>query len=261
MSVQLAITPDHRWGFATADLVSAASEAGFAAVGISADCVDAAAADTYAAAGLRCHEILALLFSDDETATMTAAERLADAAEVMGAQWVLTVFATPLTTKTTKALRRCAAVFADAGAGMAVEFSPLGPISSIPQGMEAVAAVNRGGGRAGLVIDTWHYFFGDSTWEDLAEVPLNDIAYVQFADALAPESENLARETMHRRALPGEGVLELDRFATMLIERGWEGTASVEVLSADLRVLPAHELVRRIRDTTAPFWRVSSGGS
>jgi sugar phosphate isomerase/epimerase len=128
--------------------------------------------------------------------------------------------------------------------------------------MEAVAAVNRGGGgRAGLVIDTWHYFFGDSTWEDLAEVPLRDIAYVQFADALAPESESLARETMHRRALPGEGVLELDRFATMLIERGWEGTASVEVLSADLRVLPAHELVRRIRDTTAPFWRVSSGGS
>jgi hypothetical protein len=79
MSVQLAITPDHRWGFTTSDLVAAASQAGFAALGISADCVDTAAASAYAATGLRCHEILALLFSDDETATMATAERLAAA--------------------------------------------------------------------------------------------------------------------------------------------------------------------------------------
>jgi hypothetical protein len=54
--VQLALTPDGRWDFATADLVSAASEAGFTAVGIDADRVDATAADAYAAAGLRCRK-------------------------------------------------------------------------------------------------------------------------------------------------------------------------------------------------------------
>lgn len=254
MTVQLAITPDHRWAFATGELVSAASAAGFAAVGINAERVDAAAIHAYAAAEVRCHEVLALVFSDDETATIAAAEDLAKAAEAIGATWVLTVFATPLTAETTKLLRHCAAVFADAGTGMAVEFSPIGPISSIPKGMEVVHAANRGRGRAGLMIDSWHFAFGDSTWADLAEVPLDDIAYLQFADALAPESEHLARETMHRRALPGEGVLELDRFATTLLDRGWDGIVSVEVLSAGLRALPVDVLVRRIHDTTARFW-------
>ena len=86
-------------------------------------------------------------------------------------------------------------------------------------------------------------------------MPLDDIAYVQFADALAPESERLVRETLHRRALPSEGVLELDRFAATLLERGWDGIVSVEVLNAELRALPVDVLVRRIHDTAAPFWR------
>jgi sugar phosphate isomerase/epimerase len=85
--------------------------------------------------------------------------------------------------------------------------------------------------------------------------PLDDIAYVRFTDALEPESPRLVRETLHRRALPGEGVLELDRFAGTLLDRGWDGLVSVEVLSAELRALPVDVLVRRLHDTTARFWR------
>ena len=87
-----------------------------------------------------------------------------------------------------------------------------------------------------------------------ADKPLDDMAYVQFADALAPESDRPFRETLHRRALPGEGRLELDRFATTLLERGWLGTVSVEVLSAHLRALPVDELMCRLYETAAPFW-------
>jgi len=90
--VQLALTPDGRWDFATSDLVSAASVAGFTAVGINAERVDAAAVDAYAATGVRCHELLALVVTDDESATMASAELLADRAETIGAEWVLTVF-------------------------------------------------------------------------------------------------------------------------------------------------------------------------
>jgi sugar phosphate isomerase/epimerase len=92
----------------------------------------------------------------------------------------------------------------------------------------------------------WHFCAGNSIWADLERVPLDDIAYIQFADALAPASDSLARETMHRRALPGEGVLELDRFAATLLYRGWRGTVSVEVLNAELRELPADVLTRRL---------------
>lgn len=250
--MQLALTPDARWGFATADLVAAASAAGFSAVGIDADRVDGAAVEVYTAAGIRCHELLAFVVGDDESATMASAEQLADRAKAIGAEWVLTVFTA---TVSTQRIQRCAKLFDGVGAGMAVEFSPLGPIASIRDGMEVVRAA-AGGGRARLMIDSWHFCFGDSTWDDLAAVPLEDVAYVQFTDAFEPESrERLVRETLHRRALPGEGVLELRRFAATLLDRGWDGIVSVEVLSAELRELSVDVLTRRLYDTAAPYWQ------
>ena len=250
--MQLALTPDGRWDFATAELLSAASAAGFTAVGINADRVDDAAVEAYTAVGVRCHELLALVVSGDESATMTSAEQLAERAQSVGAEWVLTV----LTAKVSpQRIQRCAKLFDGVGAGMAVEFTPLGAIPSISDGMEVVRAASRGG-RAGLMIDSWHFCFSDNTWDDLAAVPLEDIAYLQFTDALAPKSrDRMVREALHRRALPGEGVLELARFAATLRDTGYDGMVSVEVLSAALRTVPVDELTRRLYDTTAPYWR------
>jgi sugar phosphate isomerase/epimerase len=254
VTVELAITPDARWEADTADLVAAAAEAGFAALGIGRQRADAAARDAYRAAGLRCHEVLALVVSKDEPKTSATAEQLAEAAATMNADWVLTIFRAPLSSETARIIERCAAIFAEAGAGMAVEFSPLGPISSIATGLEVMRVGNRAGGRAGLMIDSWHFCFGESTWDDLATVSLEEIAYIQFDDALAPESDDLMSETMSRRALPGDGILELDRFASTLLERGFDGTVSVEVLSAELQALSINEIASRIHATTSPYW-------
>jgi len=249
--VQLALTPDARWGFATADLVAAASAAGFSAVGIDADRVDGAAVEVYTAAGIRCHELLAFVVGDDESATMASAEYLADRTQTIAAEWVLTVFTASVTPQR---IQRYAKLFDDVGAGMAVEYTPLGAIPTIRDGMDVVRAASRSA-RAGLMIDSWHFCFSDNTWDDLATVPLDDIAYVQFTDALEPESrERLVRETLHRRALPGEGILELDRFATTLLDRGYDGIVSVEVLSAQLRELPLDEQAGRLYTTTAAYW-------
>jgi sugar phosphate isomerase/epimerase len=249
--VQFALTPDGRWDFETADLVSAASAAGFTAVGINSDQVDADAVEAYAAAGVRCHELLALVVGDDESATMASAEQLTDHAQTVGAEWVLTVFTAKVSPQR---IQRYAKLFDGVGAGMAVEYTPLGAIPSISDGMEVVRAAGRGG-RAGLLIDSWHFHFSDNTWDDLAAVPLEDIAYLQFTDALEPEyRERKIRESLHRRALPGEGIVELDRFATTLLEKGYDGIVSVEVLSAGIRELPIDVLVGRLYATTAPYW-------
>jgi sugar phosphate isomerase/epimerase len=197
---------------------------------------------------------LALVVSEDEPKTSATAEQLAEAAATMNADWVLTIFRAPLSSETARIIERCAAMFAEAGAGMAVEFSPLGPISSIATGLEVMRVGNRAGGRAGLMIDSWHFCFGESTWDDLATVSLEEIAYIQFDDALAPESADLMSETMSRRALPGDGILELDRFASTLLERGFDGTVSVEVLSAELQALSINEITSRIHATTSPYW-------
>jgi sugar phosphate isomerase/epimerase len=250
--VELALTPDSRWEIDTGQLVEAAHQAGFAGLGLQVSRASPESAAAFAAAGIRCHELLALLLSDDEPATLSSAENLAKGAALVGAEWVLTVFRTGLSRGTARLIERCAAMFTEAGAGMAVEFSPLGPVSSIQAGLEVVAAA--GAGRAGLMIDSWHFSRGESTWQDLASVPLEKIAYVQFTDGLAPVSSDLMRETMDRRAFPGEGVLELDRFAATLLDRGWQGVVSVEVLNQELRELPVPEFARRAYSAAAPYW-------
>jgi sugar phosphate isomerase/epimerase len=250
--VELGLTPDGRWAVDLGELVDAASAAGFAALGLVASRAGAEAASAYAAAELRCHELLALIVGEDGASTVRYAERLAEAAALADAEWVLTTFQVGLAADTAKVIERCAAMFADAGAAMAVEFSPLGPVPSISEGLDVVRAA--GAGRAGLMIDTWHFSFGESTWDDLAAVPLEQIAYVQFTDALAPVSDDRMRETMNRRALPGDGVLELDRFASTLLERGWEGLVSVEVLNEELRAIPVRAFARRAYEATARYW-------
>ena len=51
---------------------------------------------------------------------------------------------------------------------------------------------------------------------------------------------------MTRRALPGDGILELDRFATALRSRGWDGVVSMQVLSDELRALPLADYTRKV---------------
>ncbi|WP_018501375.1 sugar phosphate isomerase/epimerase family protein [Parafrankia discariae] len=251
--VELALTPDSRWDVDTAGLVAAAAGAGFESIGLAVGSADAAGAAALAAAGLRCHEVLALIVTDDEEATLDQARRVAAAAATVRAPWVLTGFRVGLDERSTALIARCAALFADAGAGMAVEFSPLGGAKSIAAAVDVVEAA--GPERAGVLIDTWHFFNGESTWEQLEQVPLDRIAYIQFDDALPPVSPNGIRETMHRRAMPGEGIFELDRFATTLLDRGWSGLVSVEVLNAELRELPVPEFARRAYETTVGYWR------
>ena len=146
---------------------------------------------------------------------MASAELLADRAETIGAEWVLTVFTAKVPPQR---IERCAKVFDGVGAGMAVEYTPLGAIPTIRDGMEFVRAASRSG-RAGLMIDSWHFCFSDNTWEDLAAVPLDAIAYLQFTDALQPESrQRLIRETLHRRAFQATEFLSYtvspQRFST-----------------------------------------------
>jgi sugar phosphate isomerase/epimerase len=253
MAVELGLTPDSRWDTDLGGLVDAAQQAGFSALGVAVGNVDGEAAARYDAAGLRCHEVLALLLVDDADATVSYAAGLAEAAAAMHADWVLTTFRTGLDDRTAPVIRRCAEMFADAGAKMAVEFSPLGPVTSIARGLEIVDVA--GVERAGLLVDTWHFSHGESTWDDLERVPLERLAYIQFDDALEPLSDDAIEETMYRRAMPGDGVLELDRFATTLLERGYDGLVSVEVLNRELREVPVAEVARRAHDSTARYWR------
>ncbi|WP_029433918.1 sugar phosphate isomerase/epimerase [Blastococcus sp. URHD0036] len=253
MPVELALTPDNRWSAGVPEVAAAAAAAGFTAVGLSADQVETAGPEVLSEAGIRCHDVLALMVSRNEERTLDSARRLAEAAAVVGARWVLTVPMTPPSPAAGALLARCADVLAEAGARPAIEFSPLGVVTSIAAARELAAAA--GPDRAGVMIDTWHFSRGDSTWEQLETIPLEEIAYLQFNDAPAPVSEDGFDETMNRRLWPGEGTFELERFATTLLDRGWTGTVSVEVLNAELARLPVAQFASAAYASTARYWR------
>jgi sugar phosphate isomerase/epimerase len=253
VTVDLGLTWDRRWSAAPDELAEAASLAGFASVGLGAELVDERTARALSARELSCHEVMALIVSDNPQATIRSAEQLAERAALIGASWVVTVFAASMNRDALALTGRCAAIINEAGSRMAVEFSPLGSVTSMKDGLEIV--IDAGSERAGLLIDTWHFFSGDSTWADLSRVPVDLIAYIQFDDALAPISDDGMEETMNRRAMPGDGTFDLERFASTLLERGWNGIVSVEVLSRALSELPLSEFARRAHTSTARYWQ------
>jgi sugar phosphate isomerase/epimerase len=251
--IELALTPDFRWSVDVDDLVAGAQRAGFSAVGIRGEDANTAAAAALTRTGLRCHEVLALMIGPDEKTNFAQAEQLAIGASAISAAAVVATFVAPLSDTTERIVRRCAAIIAEAGAKLAVEFTPFGEVSSIPA---ALAIADLAGTEcAGVLIDTWHFFRSGAVWEDLEAIPLDRITHVQFDDAPEPISDNGTHETINRRVMPGDGGFALERFASTLLDRGWDGVVSVEVLNKELRTLPVDEFAALAYAHTVPYWR------
>src|SRR4051812_30253506 len=92
MAFELALTPDSLADVAVDDFVAAAGAAGFAAVGLAAANATRDVTPVLERSGVRCHDVLALIVSDDCERTVAGAERIAEAAAAVGASWVLAVF-------------------------------------------------------------------------------------------------------------------------------------------------------------------------
>jgi sugar phosphate isomerase/epimerase len=210
------------------------------------------AAELMAAHGLRCPDVIGLTVRRDDAAALQATELLCEAAGALGAESILTILFTRVSDESLDRLGRCGELAAQVGARLAMEFVPGGPVSRISQALEVVDAI--GPDRMGVLIDTWHFFRGGSTFEELETIPLDRIAVVQFDDGLPAEGDDVMHETTDRRTWPGLGEFDLDRFARVLTDRGWSGLVSVEVLSAELRRLDLSDYTAAAYATTAPYW-------
>jgi sugar phosphate isomerase/epimerase len=251
MAIEFSLTPDGRWKFDAEQVATAAAEAGFDAVSVPVGHASDATLSILKDHGLPAHDVLALMVAKNEK-TENYARRVAEGAAAVNAPWVLCLFTEEPSPEGRKLFERCAAIIAESGARMAVEFNPFSPVSNIDAAVEVVDWV--GSARAAVMIDTWHFFRGDSTFSQLEQVPLEKIAYVQFDDAPAPYSTDGYAETMNGRVFPGNGVFELSRFTQTLRNRDWEGVVSVEVLNSELSVLPIPEFARSAYQTSAPYW-------
>ena len=135
-----------------------------------------------------------------------------------------------------KAFREICQYGDDLGLKIALEFmgsSPQVNTVNVAQEVIDLADVQN----SGLAIDTYHFFAGSSTFEDLEALATSQILVVHLADGPADLSDPTIE---FDRLMPGEGELPLREFIQILGNKGFDGHWHVECIkgldyAADLR--------------------------
>jgi sugar phosphate isomerase/epimerase len=210
-------------------------------------------ADALSERRLECLDLAGLTIGADETRTNQEADDLLEMARALGCTWVQVRVVDEVDDGIGALFRWSADQFGASGIGLAVEFSPLTKVKSIADARALLAGAG-GEARTGVIVDTWHFFRGDDGWPDLEALPVDELAFVQFSDGLSA-GDKPGRDTLHRRALPGDGEFDLDRFSACLRAKDFRGPVSVEVLSEELRALPVEEFARRTMETSLAYWQ------
>jgi len=252
------------------DQIDAAAAAGFELIGIDRGSIAAFEAEggapeaivrRLAQVGLGCGAITAAGLIGAGPETNGELSHAAAWAAALGAPFIQVNFGIPPGQAAQAALdEACRTVAAVApGVRLAIEYMPFSPLARVAD----TVALARGVGfdRAGVLIDVWHHERGPDSWDDLAAVPLEAIAYIEFDDALPLAGDDLMSETLSRRTFPGEGEFDLTRFASVIRGIGYEGPVSVEVLSAEWRGRDLGTFARRAAESSRPYWRPDAAGA
>ncbi len=130
------------------------------------------------------------------------------------------------------------------GVGLGFEF--LGQadcsVQTLDLAYEIVKRVNRQ--NVGLVIDSFHFYAGESTMESIGSVDPDKIFVFHINDA-----EDLPRQQLQdsHRLLPGLGILPLKEMVRAFNHIGYAGVASVEIFRPEYWEQDPFELAREAR--------------
>jgi sugar phosphate isomerase/epimerase len=131
-----------------------------------------------------------------------------------------------------------------AGAGVRLAVEPLHPmycadrcvVSTIAQALRIAAP--HPAGVAGVVVDTYHVWWDDRVYADIAAAA-GRIAAFQLADWVTP----LPAGVLTGRALPGAGCIDLRRLQEAVDATGFAGPIEVEVFNDSLWARPGAEVL------------------
>ncbi|WP_436778313.1 sugar phosphate isomerase/epimerase family protein [Yinghuangia sp. YIM S09857] len=242
--------------------IRAAAEAGYDCIGLDLLSVLAherdglpprALADVLAEHELPCYELVSLSISADRDATLRSLGHILRTVEVLRPSEVLCVVTGEPDAAVVTNTAECAAALARESVGLSLEFLPTRDVDSIAAATTLLDRVGHPNLR--LVVESWHFFRGPSTWQDMDELPLERFGFVQFADAPEQVSDDIHQESMQRRVLPGEGVFDLRRFCDAVTGKGYDGVVSVEVLSERWRAADLGEFARATLRSTRDLWQ------
>lgn len=255
--------------------VSSAAEAGCAGIGLRprdyAAALDAGASDAelrrvLEGYGVEVAELEVLrhwAYDDDERAAkgLKSEEQMWRIADALGGHHVIVIAAElpgPLELVADR-LAGLADRAAAHGIVVALEFLPW---TGIPDATTAWEIVRLSGhASAGVLVDSWHLYRGSGDEREVRAVPPERIVAVHIDDASAERVGTPLEDTVHHRRVPGEGAFPLVDYVRMLDEIGVRVPFGVEVLSDELRALPASEAARRACGATRRVLAEARGGS
>jgi len=249
------------------EVAAAAAAAGYDGVGLDLASATAHArnglgpaevADVLAHVGLPCAELSFIRVSPDRTETDRAIEAALPWVTQLRPEHLQVIVDGDDPPAAVRNVARVSAALEGTPTRLALEFVPMLAVRSVSEGLAALDSADCPS--AGLCLDTWHLFHGPDPWAELDRLPLDRLSYVQFTDAAAPVSSDLRSESLHRRMSPGKGVLPLRRFAATLVDRGFDGLVSVEVLSRELREADLAATAAKLHADTQEIWTGASEG-
>jgi sugar phosphate isomerase/epimerase len=131
---------------------------------------------------------------------------------------------------------------ADHGLLVHLEFLPWSRVPDVATAWEIVQLADRRNG--GILVDSWHFYFGTPDFDALRAVPGSSITGVQLNDAPA-HVDDVMNDAMRLRRLPGDGDFDLDALVFALRGMGTVAPMGIEVMSEDLYRLDPVEVGRR----------------
>ncbi len=160
--------------------------------------------------------------------------QLAEYSKALGCPWIIAVPGPApegtawqaVCDNTVTSLKAMSEVAAPYGVNLAFEFLgfPWCSVQTAAQAWEIVKATNRA--NVGMVIDTCHFYAGNSTIESIRSIDVKKLAVFHINDV-----ESMPKDTITdaNRLFPGDGVIPLQSIIGAVRGIGFDGVASVEI--------------------------------
>ncbi|HEY6407742.1 MAG TPA: sugar phosphate isomerase/epimerase [Ktedonobacteraceae bacterium] len=156
-----------------------------------------------------------------------------------------------VTSDTVATLREMADAAAEFGVGLAFEF--MGFTWAAVRGVAGAWAIVQEANRPnlGIVVDTAHFYAGNSTLESIREVDPKRLVVLHINDV-----EDVAKPdiTDSHRLYPGEGVIPLQDILGAVRATGWDGVLSVELFREEYWQQDPLTVAREAKARTVAVW-------
>ena len=137
---------------------------------------------------------------------------------------------------------------AEVGTKIAIEFMPFSNVPDLKTGLALVNTASHPAG--GLMIDIWHVQRSNTTYAELACVPLERVIGVEVNDASAAQIGDSFEDTIMRRVPCGLGQFDIKGFIETLWNIGWRGPWGVEIIGEEFRNRPISEAIPEAFNST-----------